>query len=503
MGKAFALVVAAAGAGALYWQAGGGLSEQVAADRLANVVRIALEGSATADGVTGGRIPVPKVEVAGSPPSAGGGFVRSDRVRVAEAGERPRSPSEVKPTDLESRRALTRSIQGELRRVGCYGGDVDGSWSAATQRAMIAFNERVNASLPTHEPDFILLTLLQGQPAAICSKGCPTGQLAAADGRCVPRSVAEAERRSGASVGSDPARTGPAGGQGQAFGYAAAPETRAKSEPTPPNSRAEAEEARRAQAAEQARTARERAEAQAAEARRRQQAQADERRARLEAERERIEAQRAARAQAREERRQAAEKAAAEAADARRRQLAAAEEARARLAGSQQAGTPPSAASRTDTGSMPSRQVAAAAIPAPTTQPRQVTAAASTTPPALPAPGNAAIPPGSTQGAAPPLVGPSATGAGTSETTPGVGSPGAHAAAPAPATQPDRGEARLAIAGSPRPTATAPAVRRAPASDRRRSDARLAQRYGAGGGRAAASGPRLNAVFLRISRSAP
>ncbi len=104
---------------------------------------------------------------------------------------RPDGPrlTSVKPGDDASKHALTRSIQAELTRVGCFDGDADGTWSSATRRAMKTFTERVNASLPTEEPDYILLTLLQGHAARACGKACPVGQALSNDGRCEPRAI--------------------------------------------------------------------------------------------------------------------------------------------------------------------------------------------------------------------------------------------------------------------------------------------------------------------------
>lgn len=69
-------------------------------------------------------------------------------------------------------RALVRAIQGELRRVGCLAGAPDGRWTDATRLAMTAFNESVQVNLSTAEPDYILLTLLQGHNARACHRAC-------------------------------------------------------------------------------------------------------------------------------------------------------------------------------------------------------------------------------------------------------------------------------------------------------------------------------------------
>jgi hypothetical protein len=94
-----------------------------------------------------------------------------------------------KPADADARRALTKDLQRELRRVGCYQGDLDGSWGPETKRAMSAFTDRVNATLPVEEPDYILLALVRGQSVQTCGKSCPSGQELASDGRCLPRVI--------------------------------------------------------------------------------------------------------------------------------------------------------------------------------------------------------------------------------------------------------------------------------------------------------------------------
>lgn len=78
-----------------------------------------------------------------------------------------------KPTG-EAHRVLTRNIQRELKRVGCYAGDIDGEWSPATRTAMKSFNDTVRVPFPVAAPDYILLTLLQGQTSLACIKPDPS-----------------------------------------------------------------------------------------------------------------------------------------------------------------------------------------------------------------------------------------------------------------------------------------------------------------------------------------
>jgi peptidoglycan hydrolase-like protein with peptidoglycan-binding domain len=80
------------------------------------------------------------------------------------------------------RSSLVTSIQEELQRVGCFAGDVDGTWSERTKSAMQAFNASVHVSLPTDRPDYIHLTLLQGHSSKACARSCERDV-------CVDRSI--------------------------------------------------------------------------------------------------------------------------------------------------------------------------------------------------------------------------------------------------------------------------------------------------------------------------
>jgi hypothetical protein len=97
----------------------------------------------------------------------------------------PQKPSAF-PAD---RASLARDLQRELRRAGCYDGEINAVWTTSTRRAMKTFMDRVNASLPVEEPDSVLLALVQSHPDGVCAKPCPTGQGLSDVGRCVPAAM--------------------------------------------------------------------------------------------------------------------------------------------------------------------------------------------------------------------------------------------------------------------------------------------------------------------------
>jgi len=111
------------------------------------------------------------------------------RLVTAREQQPPRRGPSLKPTDDETRRKLIRSLQRELKRVGCYDWEVHGYWGSRSKRAMTAFIDRVNATLPIEEPDYILLSLLQGHTGQACGKPCPAGQAFDDAGRCRPQAL--------------------------------------------------------------------------------------------------------------------------------------------------------------------------------------------------------------------------------------------------------------------------------------------------------------------------
>ena len=103
----------------------------------------------------------------------------------------------LKPKTPTSRYKLVVEIQRKLKKRRCYRGRIDGSWGAGSKYAMQAFVDRVNATLPIKEPDYVLLTLLQANSDKTCG-ACPGGQTATVGGSCVPQAiVADTQRKPG------------------------------------------------------------------------------------------------------------------------------------------------------------------------------------------------------------------------------------------------------------------------------------------------------------------
>jgi hypothetical protein len=121
-------------------------------------------------------------------------------------------PRHISPDDHA---ALARELQRELKRVGCYHGEISGVWTTSSRLAMRTFIERVNAALPIDKPDPVLLSLVQGHSERACGVGCP-GQTAQGSGACVRSAVATT------ATEPPPDATSDAGKPGAAVGAAAA-----------------------------------------------------------------------------------------------------------------------------------------------------------------------------------------------------------------------------------------------------------------------------------------
>jgi hypothetical protein len=90
---------------------------------------------------------------------------RATAVPPPQAAPRQPPQATASPRDPAS---LARQLQSELRRVGCYDGELSGVWTPRTRAAMKAFTDRVNASLPVDKPDQILLALVQNHQGVAC-----------------------------------------------------------------------------------------------------------------------------------------------------------------------------------------------------------------------------------------------------------------------------------------------------------------------------------------------
>jgi hypothetical protein len=114
------------------------------------------------------------------------------------------SVTSATPSKPSVQRQLARQIQTELKRVGCYSGRLDGSWGERSRSAMENFIARVNASLPTNEPDVFLLSLIKGQAQAVCGPTCGSDEVLSG-GRCVAQTIVAESTDKPSPIAGEPA----------------------------------------------------------------------------------------------------------------------------------------------------------------------------------------------------------------------------------------------------------------------------------------------------------
>jgi|KBSSwiStaDraftv2_1062776.scaffolds.fasta_scaffold58777_2 peptidoglycan hydrolase-like protein with peptidoglycan-binding domain len=142
------------------------------------------------------RAPTPEAEIPADDAAAAPAALRPsaatppEALNVADAAPRVPMGQYPPPSGLPlGREQLTREIQVQLKRAGCYHGTIDGEWSVTVRRSMKAFTDRANATLSVARPHIVLLAMLQNHQGGGCGVPCPPGQGLAADGRCLPNGL--------------------------------------------------------------------------------------------------------------------------------------------------------------------------------------------------------------------------------------------------------------------------------------------------------------------------
>jgi hypothetical protein len=94
------------------------------------------------------------------------------------------NPTAPAPADL------TKSVQSELRRVGCLTGEANGDWNASSQRSLSAFNRNAGTRLDVKTASVDTLDAIKQKPARVCPLVCEHGFKADGD-NCVKIVCAE------------------------------------------------------------------------------------------------------------------------------------------------------------------------------------------------------------------------------------------------------------------------------------------------------------------------
>jgi uncharacterized caspase-like protein len=107
----------------------------------------------------------------------------------ADRGSANPPPAEMAPDDRQGEKGvnvasltagpppadLTKSVQTELRRVGCLTADADGEWNAASQRSLALFNRHAKTKFDVKVARVDALDAIKLKPARVCPLVCQHG----------------------------------------------------------------------------------------------------------------------------------------------------------------------------------------------------------------------------------------------------------------------------------------------------------------------------------------
>jgi hypothetical protein len=142
---------------------------------------------------------------------------------AAEAAKAPVPP----PAPQLDRRDITRWVQLELKRVGCFSGPVDGEYGTTTRAALQNFAKLAPAKLSDADPTPATVKAIQDFNKRVCPLECQSGERAEGDrcvrivcragevlrdGACVAK-VATEQKRHAAPLEAKPRRLAPGGGK--------------------------------------------------------------------------------------------------------------------------------------------------------------------------------------------------------------------------------------------------------------------------------------------------
>ncbi len=119
-------------------------------------------------------------------------------VKMANLPQNAQPPSSQPPTS--DPKALARSLQTELKRVGCDPGRIDGTWTPKASTALSDFARITKKSMPNDAPTEAALALVSGHKSQVCISAPPVAKPRVQQ---VERAPANSEKKSGESKGLD------------------------------------------------------------------------------------------------------------------------------------------------------------------------------------------------------------------------------------------------------------------------------------------------------------
>ena len=103
------------------------------------------------------------------------------KAEAAKAEQKPAQVAALPPPGLDTAKDTARALQGELRRVGCFAGNVDGEWKAPSQRALEQFNKFSGMKLDVKLASLDAIDAVKTKTGRICPLICEHGFRAEGD----------------------------------------------------------------------------------------------------------------------------------------------------------------------------------------------------------------------------------------------------------------------------------------------------------------------------------
>ena len=89
--------------------------------------------------------------------------------------ERTQGPAPASPSTGPPQAELIKSVQTELRRVGCMSADADGEWNATSQRSLALFNKNAGTKFDVKLASLDALDAIKLKPSRVCPLICDHG----------------------------------------------------------------------------------------------------------------------------------------------------------------------------------------------------------------------------------------------------------------------------------------------------------------------------------------
>jgi len=156
-------------------------------------VRLAAEGAqkaaqaraaADAKAAETARLAAEKAKDIAQAQAAAAELKRADAEKAAETGAKvaavspapaPDKPNPAAPNAGPSQAEVTKSVQTELRRVGCLSAEADGNWNTTSQRSLTLFNRYAKTRFDTKLASIDALDAIKAKPARVCPLVCDHG----------------------------------------------------------------------------------------------------------------------------------------------------------------------------------------------------------------------------------------------------------------------------------------------------------------------------------------